>query len=177
MRSVNVYGLGLLAGATLVSAQSYAEVYLSEEQALKILFPGEEFSRKPLVLSSAEADKIAEASGETVRQNNIMAWISKKKNVVYIDQVLGKHEFITYAVAIGNDSKVKGIEILEYKESYGSDVRKEPWRQQFVGKDKLATLKLNKDIVNISGATLSSAHITGGVRRMLQTHELLRTRL
>jgi hypothetical protein len=31
-------------------------------------------------------------------------------------------------------------------------------------------------VQNISGATLSSAHVTNGVRRVLQTYELLKNR-
>ncbi len=34
-------------------------------------------------------------------------------------------------------------------------------------------LKLTEDIQNISGATLSSKHITDGVRRLLATYELV----
>ena len=32
-------------------------------------------------------------------------------------------------------------------------------------------LQLNGDITNISGATLSSRHVTDGVKRMLQVYE------
>ena len=95
--------------------------------------------------------------------------VSSKKNILFVDQAVGKHEFITYAVGISENKKVQGIEIMEYRETYGSDVRKVEWRKQFVGKDASAPLKLGKDITNISGATLSSAHITAGVRRLLQT--------
>ncbi len=34
-------------------------------------------------------------------------------------------------------------------------------------------LKLTEDIQNISGATLSSKHITDGVRRLLATYDLV----
>ena len=34
------------------------------------------------------------------------------------------------------------------------------------------TLKLTEDIKNISGATLSSRHITGGVKRLLSTYAI-----
>ncbi len=87
--------------------------------------------------------------------------------------MLGKHEFITYAVALTPDGAVKRIEILEYRETYGGEVRNGNWRQQFVGKRFGSQLKLGGDIKNISGATLSSRHITDGVRRLLATYELV----
>lgn len=177
VRSYDISRLGLLAAGSLVCWQAQAEIYLSEEQAVAAIFPGETFTRKPLILSGAEADKIEDSSGESVREKKLMAWVSAKKDVVYIDQALGKHEMITYAVGITPEGKVRGIEILEYRETYGQDVRKPAWRQQFVGKTRMDPLRVEKDIVNISGATLSSAHITNGVRRILNTHELVRSRL
>ena len=84
-----------------------------------------------------------------------------------VDEVIGKHEYITYAVGLNATGAVQGIEIMEYRETYGGEVRNPKWRAQFVGQTKNATLQLDKDIKNISGATLSSRHITEGVRRLL----------
>ena len=47
------------------------------------------------------------------------------------------------------------------------------WRQQFVGKRAGQSLKLGSDIKNISGATLSSKHVTDGVRRLLATYQIV----
>jgi Na+-transporting NADH:ubiquinone oxidoreductase subunit NqrC len=68
---------------------------------------------------------------------------------------------------------VRDVEILEYRETYGGEVRNAAWRQQFVGKRFGSGVQLGKDIKNISGATLSSRHVTDGVRRLLATWELL----
>jgi len=79
---------------------------------------------------------------------------------------------ITYAVGIAPNGSVKGIEILEYVESYGYEVADSQWRQQFIGKTANDPIKLNRDIQNISGATLSSKHLTDGVKRVLTLYEL-----
>jgi len=42
-----------------------------------------------------------------------------------------------------------------------------------VGKKYGARLKLDDDIKNVSGATLSCRHVTDGVKRLLATHEIL----
>jgi Na+-transporting NADH:ubiquinone oxidoreductase subunit C len=89
-----------------------------------------------------------------------------------VDEVIGKHEFITYAVGLTNEGAVRGIEIMDYRESYGGQVRDPKWRAQFDGKTKAAPLQLDRDIKNISGATLSSRHITEGVRRVLALHDI-----
>ena len=80
---------------------------------------------------------------------------------------------ITYAVAIDPAGTVRGIEILDYRETYGGEIRNPKWRQQFVGKRNGAALRLGGDIQNISGATLSSRHVTDGVRRLLATFALV----
>lgn len=44
------------------------------------------------------------------------------------------------------------------------------WLAQFVGKTSASPLRLNGDIRNISGATLSSTHVTEGVKRILAAY-------
>ena len=87
--------------------------------------------------------------------------------------MLGKHEFITYALGLTAEGSVKQIEVMDYRETYGSEVRNEKWRAQFAGKNSKSKLILDEDIKNISGATLSSRHITDGVKRILALYELV----
>ena len=61
---------------------------------------------------------------------------------------------------------------MQYHESYGYQVRNPEWRKQFVGKTSAAPLKLDQDIKNISGATLSTKHIADGVKRVLATYDV-----
>jgi Na+-translocating ferredoxin:NAD+ oxidoreductase RnfG subunit len=86
--------------------------------------------------------------------------------------VYGKHEFITYAVGLNADGSVRQIEVMDYRETYGYEIRNAAWRRQFVGKRHGDSLKLDQDIRNISGATLSCRHIAEGVRRLLALHEV-----
>jgi uncharacterized protein (DUF2126 family) len=82
-----------------------------------------------------------------------------------------------YAVAVKADGAVTGIEILEYRESYGHQIRGKQWREQFIGKTMASPLQLDVDIKNLSGATLSSAHVTEGVRRLVHTYALVKARI
>jgi Na+-transporting NADH:ubiquinone oxidoreductase subunit NqrC len=100
-------------------------------------------------------------------------WSASTGGWFYLDQVIGKHELITYGLAVAPDGTVRGLEILDYRETYGGEVRNPQWRAQFVGKKAGSPLQLDVDIVNISGATLSSRNITVGVRRLLATHALV----
>jgi Na+-translocating ferredoxin:NAD+ oxidoreductase RnfG subunit len=46
------------------------------------------------------------------------------------------------------------------------------WRHQFVGKTAKESGELTREIKNISGATLSSRHLTEGVQRLLKLYDL-----
>lgn len=171
--------LGLILSGAAIPLVAHAEIYLTEEQAVKAIYPNPSsaFVRKKLVLTDEQKKKIEDLSKETVRNKDLVIWVNQQKDVIFIDQVLGKHEFITYAGGIDHDGKIKSLEIMEYRETYGQQVREEKWRKQFFGKDSKAELKLNQDIVNLSGATLSSSHIAGGMRRLLHTYEAIRGQL
>ena len=94
--------------------------------------------------------------------------------VVVFDGVIGKYELIDYAVGIAVDGKLRQVEILNYRESHGYEVRLPAWRKQFVGKGADAKLRVGEDIANISGATLSTTNITDGVRRIVAVVATLR---
>jgi hypothetical protein len=87
-----------------------------------------------------------------------------------LDHVIGKHLYIDYAVSLETSGRVHRVDILQYRESYGGEVRSESWLAQFVGKATGNHLKVGADIRNISGATLSSLHLTEGVKRILATY-------
>ncbi|MGN1289025.1 MAG: FMN-binding protein [Bradyrhizobium sp.] len=144
-----------LPAAALVSVASpaYAVQYLSIAEAQKQAFPSATH------FTEVQAGRVwkAEAGG-------------KVAGFFIFDRVIGKHLFIDYAVALTPGGAVHKVEILEYRESYGGEVRSPSWLAQFVGKSSGSALKINGDIRNISGATLSSTHVTEGVKRILAAY-------
>jgi Na+-translocating ferredoxin:NAD+ oxidoreductase RnfG subunit len=162
----------IVAGAVAsLHAPAYATAYLTVRQAQAAIFPGAQFTASFIQLNDGQRRVIEQASGVKVRQPLVKAWRVQGGGWFFVDEVLGKHEFITYAVGLSPDGRVAGIEIMEYRESYGGEVRNAAWRAQFAGKGAADPLKLDADIRNITGATLSSRHITDGVRRLLATYE------
>ncbi|MBI1869171.1 MAG: FMN-binding protein [Methylocystis sp.] len=92
---------------------------------------------------------------------------SQALGLVVVDHVIGKHLYIDFSVAIGPDGRIRRVDILKYRESYGGEVQNSSWLAQFVGKSNASALRVGSDIRNISGATLSSYHVTEGVKRVL----------
>jgi hypothetical protein len=154
-------------------APAYAITYLTVEQAQTLMFEGRMLTRDVRTLSAAQVQAIESDSGVKVSIPQLSVWRDASGGWFILDQVIGKHEFINYAVALDPMGAVRQLEILDYHESYGGEVHLPAWRHQFVGKQHGSPLQLNTDIKNISGATLSCGHITDGVRRLLATYALV----
>lgn len=167
--------------AIIVSAGAvpcYATTYLTAEQAQKICFTNAtQFVSADVTLTPEQMKAITKDSGVRVRLARQKVWRTVDGDTflgwVIQDEVLGKHEFIQWVLALNPDGSVRQIEILDYRETYGYQIRDEKWRAQFTGKQHGAKLKLDDDIKNISGATLSSRHITDGVKRLLSFYEIV----
>lgn len=135
-----------------VSAPAHAVQYLSVGEAQRLAFPSASFTQ-------VQAGRV---------------WKASSGGIFVLDHVIGKHLYIDYAVSIGPGGQIRRVDILQYRESYGGEVRSPSWLAQFVGKTNGSPLKVNSDIRNISGATLSSMHVTEGVKRILAAYGHLR---
>jgi Na+-translocating ferredoxin:NAD+ oxidoreductase RnfG subunit len=159
-----------------VAPQCIAAKYMSVDQARALIFPfADEYVAKPVQLTpeqKLEIDKLSGVAGRTAQQQVWQA-MSKGRMIgwFFVDQVIGKHELITYALGINADGSVRQVQVIEYLEVYGSQVRYPQWRDQFVGKTVNSPLRIDSDIENITGATLSARHLTDGIRRLLFLHQ------
>jgi len=156
-------GLGAIASVAPVQVVVATE-YLSVEAAQKALFPqADRFNEVILSLSAAQRDRVAALAGAQPPHRSLRAWRALKG-----DQPLGfvfvEEDFITYAVAIDAHGRLSAPEVLAYRESHGGEIRTAAWLQQFAGREGLGQLRVQTDIKNIAGATLSCQHLTEGVR-------------
>lgn len=172
----------LLATSALALAaapvSAFAVDYLSAEQAQALIFPeADAFEARPVTLSASQMQAL-EAQGVRARSAGWRVVVARRGTTVLghvvFDDVIGKSELIGYAVGLALDGTVRQVEVLSYRESHGQEIRLAAWRKQFVGKGAASSIKLNDDVANISGATLSCAHVTEGVRRIVAVVALAR---
>ncbi len=174
--------VSLPVAAIAIAGNVQAAQYLTIEQAQLLMFgKNVKFERNDIKFSDEALAAIQKASGVKVERRTQPLWEVKQgerlAGYFIVDEVYGKHEFITYAVALEADGRVRQIEVLVYRESYGYEIRNSRWRAQFIGKKSGDPVALDEDIKNISGATMSTRHISEGVRRLLATYDYaLRTR-
>jgi hypothetical protein len=163
----------LVPAALVVASPAYATVYLSVEQAQQLMFPGNSFTSDFRTITDQQAVMIEHKSGAAVRGRQLKVWRVSNGGWFIVDEVIGDHEFIPFALALDDLGTVKSVEILAYSEYVGDQVRDPKWLVQFAGKKDGESLQLDKDIQNISGATLSSQHVTDGVHRLLAAYAVL----
>ena len=163
-----------IAGLAMITVPiiAQAKIYASVEQAQKMLFPNKPLTKAPILITDDLQDKLRAASSIRHPFQGERIWKTANGGWFIVDEVVGKHEMITYAVGISPNGSILGIEILEYVESYGYEVAEAQWRKQFIGKSAKDPIKLNQDIQNIGGATLSCKHITDGVKRVSVLYDL-----
>ena len=143
----------LPAAIASLASPAQAVPYLSISEAQKLAFPA------ATQFAEVQAGRVWKAQSG-----------GKSLGLFVFDRVVGKHLYIDYAVSIDAGGRVHRVDILQYRESYGGEVRGSSWLGQFVGKSSASPLKVNEDIRNISGATLSSLHVTEGVKRILAAY-------
>lgn len=167
----------VLGATTVIYAKDFSHQYPTYQESQKGFFPqATSFIPADIVLNDNEIDRVQQLSKVRVRDPKQKIWKVEQNGHqtgwFILDRVIGKHELITYAIALDMNQKVKGIEILDFKESYGEQIREIQWRAQFIEKALSDPFKLNQDIRNISGATLSCKNVTNGVKRVLATMEI-----
>jgi hypothetical protein len=160
--------LAALAAAAPVPVVIAAE-YLTLEGAQRALFPqAEHFTEVALSLSPTQHERVAALAGPQPPHRSLRVFRAVRgaelAGYVFVDEVIGKEDFITYAIGIDAQGRLSAPEVLSYRESHGGEIRNTAWRQQFAGRHGLDQLRVQTDIKNIAGATLSCEHVTEGVR-------------
>ncbi len=133
-----------------VGSAAHAVQYMTLAEAQRHAFPAASS------FTVVQADRIwrAEAGGRLL-------------GFFIFDRVIGKHLYIDYAVSLDPGGRIRQVDILQYRESYGGEIRSASWLAQFAGKSNASALQVGNDIRNISGATLSSHHVAEGVKRIM----------
>jgi FMN-binding domain len=163
---------GLMLAALLPVPAVIAADYLSVDAAQKAIFPQADAFQEVLVPRTPEQmQALLARAGPQPPHGTLRIWSAMRGGVlmghVFVDEVIGRQNLITYALGIDTDGTLRDLEILAYRESHGGEIRNAAWRAQFTHRDALEQLRFRTDIKNISGATLSSEHVTQGVRWLL----------
>ncbi len=104
-----------IAALTVVQPAA-ATVFMSIQQAQALMFPGATLTEEFRSLTDAQVAAIEKASDANVASKQFKVWRASTGGWFIADQVVGKHDFIPFAVALDANGAVKDVEILEYRE-------------------------------------------------------------
>ena len=167
----------LIAATGVTIAAPYAQIaccaeYMTVAQAQNAAFP-DAVAFEPVVVAADVKAAIVAVAGRFDVEPKILRVRGANETLGWfiVDEVVGKTELITYALSLDATGAVKALDVLVFRESHGDAIKLPAWRRQFTGKRVSDPVRLDADIRNVSGATLSCGHVTAGVHRLLLLHE------
>jgi hypothetical protein len=151
---------------------NHSEVFMTEEDAVKIMLAGSDRVRKDVIrLSQEKKDAIEQRIGWKFPEESFELYIGETGDRIdgyaMVHNTIGKHKHMTYMVGVDNRGACKDVELLVFREAKGSEVRRKRFNAQYEGKTVSDPIRINKDIINITGATMSVRSISAGVKRVL----------
>ncbi len=148
------------------------QVFLTEKQALKEVFPEcDEILYDEFPLSVEEKSQLQNKLRRKIYEDGFVIFVGMKSGEVegyaIITEEVGKFHPYTFIVSVTPKGKIDKIAILVYRESRGAEIAKKRFLHQFKGKSLKSKIRINRDIINISGATMSVVTMCKGVKKVL----------
>jgi hypothetical protein len=157
-----------------------AKVFLTQEEALKLAFPGAVVVRRTVFLTEAEQKEAAALSGGPPPSALAVAYVATKDGrlagTAYFDTHVVRTLAETLMVAVDPAGRITRIEVLSFSEPE-EFMPREHWYAQFPGKALDGELSLKRGIRPVSGATLTARATAEAARRVLALHQVLSRRV
>lgn len=161
----------LVPAVTLVAAQyAVAGDFQTLEQAQQRLYPGVKLTPADFKLTPEQFAQLKVEYKVPSFRPQVKAWRVDGGGWLFLDQVYGLNDVVTYLVGIGDDGRLRGLEVLTCTDGY-CDLYSptSQWRARLLEVTHGRWDPAEKVPV-ISGATQSCVHVTEGVKKMLAIH-------
>ncbi|MBM3984853.1 MAG: hypothetical protein FJ296_04055, partial [Planctomycetes bacterium] len=167
----------LLLGLVLLTARAAAQdpsaqVFLDKAQALAHVFPGAtRVTELRHVLTAAETEAIQARLGVRLEEGGFFLYAAEHAGAppsyAAIVAEIGKVRPITHIVEVRPDGACGRVAVMIFRESHGADVASSRFMAQYAGKTLADPIRVEKDVINVAGSTLSAHAICRGVRKAL----------
>lgn len=155
----------------------HEKVYTTVEQALWRAFPeADGFATHRHILNRDVRARIERRIGFRLGDSIVTVYTAGTHSAVpgpdgyaMVVEEIGRYYPITFLVATDPAAHVRSVQVLVYRERHGDAVRRERFLKQFRGKGARDAIAVDRDIVHISGATMSAWAMAAGVRRAVAT--------
>ncbi len=147
------------------------------EQALAQIYPGSQIEVKNIALTKEQIEQVEKLSGVKLRDRLVSWYIVKKAGQIVAYGYVDVHTVRTHSEVVLYTIKPNGsidvIEVLAFNEPL-EYMPEEEWLRLFAGKSlSKDSIRLKRDIPNITGATLTARAITDNTRKVLALWQVL----
>lgn len=161
----------LITAFGLVAFQIPKNIQKKIDKEIKMAFNIAVFSLEPITVS----DEINKTLPIPITQTNFYKIQVGQQCMGYafVDKAASKTDQFDYLILLDKHRIIKKVKIVMYREDYGGEIGSKRWLKQFIGKSKDDSFHYGKDIIAISGATISATSMTLAVSKVLKTVTLL----
>ncbi len=164
--------LRILLAFFLFSTGAFAGgVYLEPGKFIAQTFAGQPPKASVLWLNKELKQAMQQILQHPYRGLRVRYWRDGKRTAWILDEI-GKTEPITTGIVI-DDGRIEQVRVLVFRESRGWEVRHDFFTKQFVQAQLDDDHQLDRNIDNISGATLSVRALTKLARVALLLHQVV----
>ena len=148
------------------------EEFMSEEEAVTLMLPKSKQIRKELIhLTPESKELIQQRIGWKFPEEAFELYVGRTGDKIdgyaMVHNTNGKYKAMTYMVGVDPKGTCTDVELLIFRDARGSEVGRKRFNYQYEGKTVIDPIRINKDIINISGATMSVRSMSAGVKRVL----------
>jgi hypothetical protein len=154
--------------------------YLTVDAAPKSLFPDAQIERKDVTSDAGFQEKLRAKLGRlkpTVWEPKYATFIARQNSetvgyAIVVDEI-GKVNPFTLIVSATPQFTVREVALMVYREPRGGEISQKRFLAQYKGKKSSDPIMLNRDIVGITGATLSVQGANRAVHKALAVLEIV----
>ena len=182
-------GLTLFAVMLVTTMVCFAFTLLTKDEALKQVFwSGAQIETETVELTGETLENIKKRLGGSMvyeQQGSESTKVAekhtvdfhfglkdgKKRGLAIIDVEPGKWGPVEFITAMDLKGTVKKVKVMSYQEQRGRPIARSSFMNQYRGKSSSSPMTVGKDIVGISGATISSRAATFAVKKAFVIYE------
>jgi len=146
-----------------------------EEGARELFGENLSFNTRTIVFSHSDLQALEQQLSTPMEDSiytiQIVSQNEKVLGYLMVIDEYGKYRPISILVGVEPEMTVKGVRILVYRENRGGEVQRIRFLSQYRKKSTDDPIRINQDIINITGATISVRGVNRGVRRALHILE------
>lgn len=165
------------AAAALAACALEAKVFLTQEEALRLAFPGATVVRRAAFLTEAQQREAQKLSWDDRPPAALATFYVARKDgrdagTAYFDTHVVRTTSETIMVVVDPSGSIARIEVLSFSEPE-EYLPRPRWYAQFSGKPLDAELSVKRGVRPVVGATLTARATTAAARRVLALHRVL----